>query len=370
MTIFKKKITIVFWFILVMVFVAFVVGFYFRGTGQGENFGREQSLRAFYEKVFKLSKDRDFAALYDEQLPALKQYISKDRFIEFSSREGGPRPYSEEYLINGISIQDNIGLVDRTYVACNTKECKPGKDKITSRLIKTYVFSDGRWYSLGLLESAEQIGLPTRYPIICNRTSPYPLSPEFNRAISLIQQRSSNVDQLLSPDARGIERFSVKIDQIYNCLDLQYALTEDSLGGAEGIFRLSANSTPERLEILVSPSYKASDDLLTATLLAHELVHAYNFAYGQMKKSLNDLNDITCFEDEAEAFTFEYLFYSTLNKEEQQSITSRYSSQSQNVAKFIETTLAISSFRGDTYYDKALAFVQTSPFYQRQCAEN
>lgn len=141
---------------------------------------------------------------------------------------------------------------------------------------------------------------------VCSRTSPYPMPSEFQRALSLIEQRET---------ASNIANHSNAVTWIKNCLDIRYGDT----GNNEGEFFFDDSvSSPDRLVIVVNPSYQASDDLLTAILLRHELEHAG--AYETYKKYGTQL---TCLQNETSAFFWQFQFVLTLNKEELSSLDSR-----------------------------------------------
>lgn len=197
---------------------------------------------------------------------------------------------------------------------------------------------------------------------ICSRKEPYSIPPEFDRAISLILQRYEQTN--VSP---GFAR-AITIKTIRNCLDIQYATSDDELQDAEGVFAFTETGTKDRLQILVSPRYQAKDDLLTATLLSHELAHASLYAFDKDK-------EFSCFENEADAFREQLGFISTLNYEEIASLTYRYNNRSSPEAvAVIELLLNVRNQppyeppSEETAYKKALNYVKTHPFYQKLCA--
>jgi hypothetical protein len=147
----------------------------------------------------------------------------------------------------------------------------------------------------------------------CTKSTPYPRAPEFERAISLIEQRWQQ---------RG-GSFYVQ-PGIKNCLDIQY---KDLSGlDTEGYFVFDPSSTVNDLKIYVDNSYQNNDDLLTAVLLAHEIQHANQFfqfkTYGQQQ---------SCFDQEVDAFTQETTFIDTLNDQEKNSILARLNSRSEGM---------------------------------------
>ena len=205
--------------------------------------------------------------------------------------------------------------------------------------------------------------------MLCNRTSPYTIPIEFRRAISLIHQRLIDIkpSSLYGSDIDDAKTLSTSIDAIYNCLDIKYASNDDELGEAEGVFKFIQGGNPDRLEILVKPKYENTDDLLTGLLLIHEITHAWRYAYDTYNRELGWDNDTDCFENEAKAFNNEYLFYKTMTDEEKNSLLSRNQSYFSAVNTFMTQMQTIAQAEGNGYYQKALMYVSTNPFYQNQC---
>lgn len=140
--------------------------------------------------------------------------------------------------------------------------------------------------------------------VICTRSMPYELVPEFERARSLRIQR--------------LEEFTgKKLDySFYNCINIEYADLSDEQ--AEGLFYFDEDSSLDNLKILVDTSYKEKDDLLTAILLHHEYTHV-----GQFVDELNNGKSLSCFDSEVDAFVQEINFLRTLNEEEFMSLIQR-----------------------------------------------
>lgn len=134
----------------------------------------------------------------------------------------------------------------------------------------------------------------------CNRTEMYPMSPEFSRAISIIEQRT------------GDESF---MGDFKNCLNIQYKDLKTEGIDAEGVFLFDNSiSSPDNLVMYVDSSYKESDDYLTAILLVHEITHAMQFYKG---------TDKSCVEKEVSAFYNEMVLYAKLNKGERDALSAR-----------------------------------------------
>lgn len=137
--------------------------------------------------------------------------------------------------------------------------------------------------------------------IKCNRSEPYKLAPEFERARSLRMQR--------------LEEKGEKMDRSwYNCINIKYA--EGGLNSdKEGFFYFDKKSKLNDLTIYVNPSYKVKNDILTALLISHEMVHV-----GQFIDEIKSGKSIPCIDKEVEANISQILFIGALNKEELLSI--------------------------------------------------
>ena len=153
----------------------------------------------------------------------------------------------------------------------------------------------------------------------CTRTSQYNNLPEFKRAISLILQRFDQNSREYNNSNR--DPFLSKLETITNCLNIQYSdLSQDN---AEGIFIFDTTSSPNDLKIFVDSTYQDYDDLLTATLLTHELVHAVEFVNYKETGFEN-----TCLDKEANAYIYESAFLGLLNQEEKRSLAQRLANSS------------------------------------------
>lgn len=330
------KRSIVFFFVVLSLLLIITVLI----TEYPQNWYKKHQLKVFYSKLMNAEKMNDLETIYDYLSPQSKRDYSLQDFID--ERGKRPPPYSQEFTALSYDVRGDLGYVDRKVVICITPDCS-GDNRYEDRASKEYVYLSGEWYVEPKAKNAS----------LCNRDDPYPMPREFSRAISLIIQRfgdSRNAD---------VSEFSKQLDQIKNCLNITYALSENEIGGNEGVFSFSEASSPENLEIQVSPKYSATDDILTAILLTHEISHAMFYANGSI-----DILD--CYENEAQAFTNEWFFYVLLNKEEQKSITSRIL-ETQNATNTVMQFLTINRLPGSTYYDKALSFVKSSEVYQQQC---
>lgn len=159
--------------------------------------------------------------------------------------------------------------------------------------------------------------IPKAQSIICTRTDPYPKSPEFERALSLILQRTHEAESRGSLTYTGEQ---TRLKDWINCIDIKYENLEKLVGeGTEGVFIFDDTSSLNDLTIYVDNSYKNYDDILTSILLYHEISHVKTHIY------LSRGGDpLPCFELEVNAFNSQLMFISTLlNDEERRSLYSR-----------------------------------------------
>lgn len=208
----------------------------------------------------------------------------------------------------------------------------------------------------------------------CTRTEPYKNLPEFERALSLIQQRESEY----------LGKEDDQINNIFNCIFIQYAGAREKYN-AEGYFIFdSTSANGNYLPIYVDSSYKITDDLLTATLIYHELQHARQFV-----RSLNNVDKNDCYGKEIQAFFMQASFVAfMLNEEESKSLFARMDNYDiHNQLKLLDLLTNYIVEAGEICQNKAQteegtrcfignilkkidAMVKASPYYQRQCANN
>lgn len=172
-----------------------------------------------------------------------------------------------------------------------------------SRLIKLFIYLAIIYLALvgfvSIIGKNETQSDPTQFR--CNRTEPYKLVPEFERARSLRVQR--------------IEQAGGKLNKDWtNCINIVY----DSLPDAEGMFYFDKDSSLDNLTIFVDNRYKSSDDLLTSILLHHEFTHI-----GQFIEQITTGKEMPCFDSEKKAFRSQLEYLLILNEEEINSLDQR-----------------------------------------------
>lgn len=236
---------------------------------------------------------------------------------------------------------------------------------ITVKSVVFFVFSSSK-------TSTAQATHPTPTPsgVWCDRKTPYPMQPEFQRALSIIVERV-----MQSEKNSGTNISSDPKKTFYNCLDIQYA--DLSQQQAEGEFLFDVNSSPEDLRILVDNSYQEYDDYLTAILLSHEVTHAYQFLEQHFENKY-----LSCYDKEITAFETERDLFADFNQEEQASLIAKveYNPNKNsaygglnalfqiNVEAASECGLSASTCYFNSIDRQITQMVESNPFYQQECA--
>ncbi len=306
---------------------------------------KENLLRQRYYKYVSLIDSGDYSGAYNYLSSSSK---AKNSLDSYKKGWGNKKQIA---TINSIVVRDNFGYVDRTNTICNDDKCSSKK---VVRGYKKWVFENGNWYFDGDSET------------VCIREEMYDIPTEFKRALSLISQRYG-------------EKFGGKSADIpfINCLNIQYS----KLDQAEGIFTFDSDrSNFDNLSIYVDNSYKAKDDILTAFLLSHEVFHA-----GSYLTTLNFGSEISCYDEEIQAFQSQLMFLGSLNQEEQNSLISRISAldYSNNsplimVKEFLDysgkATRICGKNNANCYSEQMTKqitnMVKSNPYYQKQCNLN
>lgn len=331
----KKKwvvVLIAFAVIGTVFFQSFSSGNSLTGYSQDET-GFKKAISKQYSLVEE-GQDNSIREIYNNFLDPKIKTVSEEEYIR-SWHETSEGTF-QKMQIHSYKVAGNTAYVDRTALICRDTECSNVLSR--SRNFRKYNYSSGRW-------------LMTDDVYYCPRDKQYEMPPEFSRAISLILQRSV-------PD-----ELKDSYQEIMKCVEIQYARSDYEINQAEGVFKFIPGQSVEKLSIYVSPRYQYKDDLMTAALLSHELTHVVNYVVGLMS-----YKPIDCFEDEARAFQQQNWFLFSLNAEEKQSIISRaQSGASPELRGLVNAFTDIPKMKGSTYEEKALNYVKSSPFYQKQC---
>lgn len=286
--------------------------------------------------LIESNNENSIREIYRNFLDPKIKLVSEDEYVS-NWRESNNK--FSRVQVHNFKVDGNEAYVDRTILECSDIDCKDVLSK--HRNFRSYDYVDGKW-------------LMNDRSWYCPRKDPYKMPPEFSRAMSLIIQRSVPDDQKKS------------YQEIMNCVDVQYADSNSKIDDAEGFFQFTPGQSLEHLTIYVSQKYESKDDLLTAVLLSHELAHVINYVIGSMNYDLMD-----CFEDEASAFQAQSNFLLNFNDGERQSLFARAQfGPSPELVSLTHAAINIPKMKGKTYHEKALNYVKSIPYYQKQCAQN
>ncbi|OGC80321.1 hypothetical protein A3K01_03910 [candidate division WWE3 bacterium RIFOXYD1_FULL_43_17] len=153
----------------------------------------------------------------------------------------------------------------------------------------------------------------------CKRTSRWDNAPQYDRSLSLIEQRiNKNQDGRFANNA--MHQFNYFPAQLVNCIKI-VPQPAKQLEGAEAYFTINSDEIRENyFPIIVDSAYVESDDIVIAFLLTHELTHVQQYI-----DSTNGNKSISCIDSEVEAFNAMYRFFvSVLNDEENAIVRIRF----------------------------------------------
>lgn len=162
----------------------------------------------------------------------------------------------------------------------------------------------------------------------CTRTTRLENDPQYDRALSLIQQRIDDNEKWCdkyceSSDYEEKLRFHHFPANLTNCIKI---IEENIDGGAEGYFTFhSEDIKPDYFPITIDSSYNFADDTLTALLITHEMTHVQQYL-----NSLNGEDNLSCRDKEVEAFVSQIDFYTKLSNEEISSVVLKMKEESED----------------------------------------
>jgi len=314
----------------------------------------EAGLRKKFEKFAEVVQNHDDAYFYDNILSKSEKKVSREQFLIDASKRAGQQQGTVKTIqtADKITIDGDVGYVLVDGINCKDVACD---QKTEWHVYRKWVYEDNVWH----------ITITNDHPY-CIRDNPYPMPPEFSRALSLIKQRLTQ--------KYGTGKYWN--DSLINCVEIQYS----NLGNdTEGLFTFdSNNSSPEKLSILVDRSFQAKDDILTAYLLDHEMDHVNNYYL----KYFNNMK-ISCYDDEIYAFESQLVFIGSLNSGELDSLVSRIYLMNTNDPTLSSIKLMANDFSGNaisrcgrnastcytnTMNDQISNMVMSSPYYQKQCS--
>ncbi len=137
----------------------------------------------------------------------------------------------------------------------------------------------------------------------CTRTTRLDNKPQYDRALSLIQQRiEEHNNGYKSKDDQSY--FKYFTPELVNCVKI---IDEDpeKRDDFEGYFVLNSKEIkPDYYPIIVNSKYLESDDIGIVLLLSHELTHVQQYIDAN-----NNKKKISCLDNEANAFMATRIFY-------------------------------------------------------------
>lgn len=145
--------------------------------------------------------------------------------------------------------------------------------------------------------------------VTCTRATRLENQPQYDRALSLINQRLS------STKLSTYKQFPAGLT---NCIEIIEEITDKS-SNIEGYFYLNSEDIKSNYyPIVVNVRYQEADDVVIALLLIHEINHVQQYMDIQ-----NGKTSLSCVETEIESFLAQRDFWAYLNTEEAQSLLSR-----------------------------------------------
>lgn len=104
---------------------------------------KKLALEKFSRELMEAESKHDWEKLYATINPTDKKWLSiEDMTLLYKKNEYSI--VSTEVVVHGISVSDDIGHVDKTVIACKTKECT-GENKLERRHNDEFVFLNGQW---------------------------------------------------------------------------------------------------------------------------------------------------------------------------------------------------------------------------------
>lgn len=153
--------------------------------------------------------------------------------------------------------------------------------------------------------------------IFCSRKLRLDNQPQYDRALSLIQQRLITNKKRFKYNNRAI--FTYFPSDLVNCIKIIEEAPNDK-NDFEGYFKFNGSKIKENYyPIVVNSKYVESDDVLIALLLSHEMTHVQQYI-----NSVNNKKAFSCIDNEVDAFLASRQFYiSGLNNEEMSVVSLR-----------------------------------------------
>jgi hypothetical protein len=210
--------------------------------------------------------------------------------------------------------------------------------------------------------------------VTCTRTTRLNNDPQYDRALSLIQQRIDDNNKWWNKYGETVDgRFKHFPPELVNCIKISEE-TAKSTGGLEGYFTFNGEDIKENYyPITVSSDYRLADDIETALLLTHEITHVQQYI-----NTLNGKDSLSCIDKEIEAFRSQLDFYVLLNSEENSSVYNRIQSDKNlhSELQMLDTMMTINRESNCKFEETCLdanltnklrEMLTSDSYYKKQC---
>lgn len=212
----------------------------------------------------------------------------------------------------------------------------------------------------------------------CTRTERLENDPQYDRALSLINQRIGDNEKWCDENCESSKfeetlRFHQFPANLTNCIKI---IQQDIGGDAEGYFTFHSEDIKSNyFPITVDDSYRFSDDTLTSLLITHEMTHVQQYL-----DSLNGKDTLSCRDKEVEAFISQIDFYVLLSNEEIKSVLLKMNEEKEDKhpqVVMIKTMIEINKNSTCKLFDyeckrknlrtKLFELITEDPGYRHQC---
>ena len=208
----------------------------------------------------------------------------------------------------------------------------------------------------------------------CTRKTRLDNLPQYDRALSLVQQRVDENNKYWSNDETFKDQiFKYFPPDLVNCIKISEEDINKSTG-LEGYFTFNSKDIKtDYYPITVSSNYRSTDDIVTTLLLSHEMTHVQQYI-----DVLNGKAALSCIDREIEAFIAQLKFYVMLSNEEHSSVYYRIQNDENlhSQLKILDAMLTINrdsncKFDGDcmdvNLRNKLRVMITNDSYYKKQC---
>jgi len=115
---------------------------------------KKQALQDFFRGLTEAESKDDWEKLYATVNPSDKKWLSIEDMTLLYKKDKYSI-VSTEVVVHGISVSGDTGYVDKTIIACKTKECT-GENKLERRHNDEFVYIDGQWLQQARKEPSDK----------------------------------------------------------------------------------------------------------------------------------------------------------------------------------------------------------------------